>query len=164
MVFSNLLTKNFKLDFDGGIQKFEVDSFLIGNIQGETIWSSEKEQFDVAFSLSRDSIPNMNIIGFVKPFENNRLSLKARLDKFSLQSFEPFVKDYFSGIKGDCNGILSVTGTLLKPNITGDVHVSNGKFKFKFLNTSYTFNDHIHFYTSAIRFNEIALIDTLRNK
>ena len=164
IVFSNLLSKNFKLDFDGGIQDFKVDSFLIGNINGQTEWSSVKEQFDVAFTLSRDSIPNMDIKGFVKPYENNRLGLTAKLDNFSLQSFEPFIKDYFSDIKGDCNGTLAITGTLLKPDIRGNIHVGNGGFKFNFLNTRYTFSDDIHFDTSSIRFDQTTLFDTTGSK
>ena len=163
IIFSNLLTKNFKLDFDGSINQLALDSFLIGNISGQTEWSSIKEQFDVGFSLSRDSIPNMEIKGFVKPYENNRLGLTAKLDNFNLQSFEPFIKDYFSSIKGECNGTLKIDGTLLKPNIIGDIYIGNGKFRFNFLNTTYSFSDNIHFDTSSIRFDETKLVDTIGN-
>ena len=163
-VFSNLLTKNFKLDFDGGIVGLKLDKFLIGDIFGQMDWSSEKEQFDVDFVLKRDSIPNLDIKGNIKPFENNRLALIATLDRFNLQVFEPFIKDNFSGIWGACTGKLNIGGTLFRPNLTGDVHVEKGKFKFNFLNTSYTFNDNVRFDTSSIHVSNVALADTFGNR
>jgi len=162
-VFSNLLSKNFKFDFDGGIDKFGIDKFLIGNVSGKMDWKTEQERFDVDFLLKRDSIPNLDIKGYVKPFENNRLALTANLDKFNIQSFEVFVKDYFSNLNGTCSGILNIDGTLLKPNLRGTVRVSDGKFKINYLNTSYSFSDDVVFDTSAIRFDKTTLVDTNGN-
>ncbi len=163
-VFSDLLSKNFKLDFDGSVQKFELDGFLIGNISGGMDWKPTEERFDVRYVLKRDTLPSMFVTGYIKPFENNRMALNAHLDRFNLQSFEPFVKDYFSKINGDCTGDLLISGTLLKPNVTGKVHVGNGKFKINFLKTSYSFSHDFLFDSSSIRFSQATLVDTNGNK
>ena len=160
-ILSNIFSKNYKLEFNGRIKDFKYDNFLIGNLSGNMDWKSDKEIFDVDFLLKRDSIPNLQIKGIVKPNENNKIELKAKLDKFNLQSFEPFVVDYFSTIWGACSGDLNITGTLLKPIVTGKVNVDQGKFKFNFLNTKYSFSDEVLFDTSAIRFSKLSLKDTL---
>lgn len=162
-VFSNIYSKNYKLEFNGGVNNFKYDNFLIGNLSGDMDWQAEKEIFDVDFLLKRDSIPNLEIKGTVKPAENNKLALTAKLDKFNLQSFEPFVIDNFSNIWGACSGKLGITGTLTRPTVTGKVHVDQGKFKFNFLNTKYTFSDDVMFDSSAIRFSNLSLSDTLGN-
>lgn len=163
VVFSNLMSKNLKLDFDGGIQQLKVNNFLIGNILGQTDWRQEKEQFDVDFTLSRDSVKNLTIKGYVKPFENNRWSLTARLDKFDLQTLEPFTEDIMSHLEGGCSGDLDIKGTMLHPDVTGKIHVQDGKFRLNFLNTSYMFTDDVTFDTSQIRVDEMALVDTNGN-
>ena len=163
-MFSDLMSKNFKLDFDGSVQNVKLDGLLIGNISGGMEWEPEDERFDVRYVLKRDTIPSMYLSGYIKPFDNNRLALNAHLDKFNLQSFEPFVKDYFSKINGDCTGELLISGTLLKPNVTGKVHVANGKFKINFLKTSYSFSHDFLFDSSSIRFSQAALVDTNGNK
>jgi hypothetical protein len=162
-VFSNILSKNYKLEFNGGVNNFKYDNFLIGNLLGDMDWQSEKQIFDVNFLLKRDSIPNLEIIGIVKPAENNKLELKAKLDKFNLQSFEPFVIDNFSNIWGACSGNLDITGTLLRPTVTGKVHVDKGSFVFNYLNAKYNFTDDVLFDSSAIRFSKVSLLDTLGN-
>ena len=164
LVFGNLLSKNFKVDFDGDVYQLKVNKFLIGNILGQTDWIAEKEQFDVGFALSRDSVRTLYLTGFVKPFENNRLDIKANLDQFDLQAFEPFIGNYFSNLRGASTGSLSITGTLLNPNLVGKVHVEEGKFRFNFLKTSYSFSHDVTFDTSAIHFKELVLSDTNGNK
>lgn len=160
LVFANLLSKNFKVDFDGGIQKLKVNNFLIGDVLGKTDWESEKQQFDVGFSLQRDSVKSLFLTGYVKPFENNRLNLEVDLDQFYLQAFEPFIGTYFSNLYGTGTGKLNITGTLLSPNLVGKVNVKEGKFRFNFLKTSYAFSHDVTFDTSAIHFKDLVLADT----
>jgi hypothetical protein len=160
-VFANVLSDNFKLDFDGGLTKFKVDKFLVGDIWGQTDWNAEKEQFDLDFTLTRDSVKNLDVQGFVKPFENNRLDLAAHLNQFKLKTLEPFVKDFVSDLRGGCDGDLKITGTLLQPNVTGKLRVDDGRFRFNYLNCSYLFSDVVTFDTAAIHLNRVTLKDTL---
>lgn len=140
------------------------DEVLIGNVAGYSEWDRRKGVVDVNLGITRDDKKVVNVTGTFNPDGgDNQLNLLAALEDAPVKLVEPFLKVIMSDMGGTMEGRIRVLGKLSAPLLKGVASVSNGRFKFNYLNTVYTFSDRVYFSETGITFRSLKLKDIYGN-
>ncbi len=136
----------FKIKYDERNSGLKVESNILytGNVGT-----------NIPFSLTGDVLLAGN-----KPEFDLKLSLKS----LNLKMFNPFVKDFMSGLSGFATGEALIRGNAEKPVITGKLQFLRTQLKINYLNVPYSFADVVTIDTGAFIFNKITLFDSLGHK
>lgn len=92
--------------------------------------------------------------------EQQALKLNYIFNKLQVSPIEPFLPETLSDLEAEISGNLSMSGTITKPEINGNLELDNGRLKINELNTEYTFNGDLKvepdliYATSAYAFDE----------
>lgn len=147
------------------IHQLKVNDFLVGNITGNNVWDSESKIFNVEFSIDRLNKKIVNCEGIYNPSNKiSPLSISAKLENAYLKIIEPFIDQIFSNIEGSISGEYSLTGTLQKPLLKGEGEIEDAQLMVNYLKTTYQLKGIIGLRQDAIYFEDIELIDALKNK
>jgi hypothetical protein len=92
------------------------------------------------------------------------LDLTLALKNLNLNMVGPFVSSFMSGIHGRLSGNAKISGTTEKPVITGKLDLMRTEFKINYLNVPYSLSDAVTLDTNEIRFNNVAIFDSLGHK
>jgi len=156
---------NIFLDSQLNIEELVINKFLIGDIEGKATWDNSIQKLNINYNINRFNEQILTLIGTYDP--NNKtsaLNINIDLNDTDLQILEPFIKDDLSNLGGKAKGELFLTGNLNAPILKGEVNVINGKFKYNYLNTTYTFNDKIYFLANEIGVRNLQVLDDNGNK
>jgi hypothetical protein len=147
------------------VNAFYLDSLLIGDIHGSSDWEHQQHRLQVSLDVEREQKRVLTVSGFVYPQEQEQqLSLLAVMDDAQVKMVEPFLQDLFHNMSGTVDGRINVLGRLDAPVLKGAANVTNGRFTFTYLNTTYTFNDRILFTENSIAFQNVRLRDIYGNQ
>lgn len=101
------------------------------------------------------------------------LDFNLDMNGIDISLVNAFTKGVLSRVEGGVNGDLSISGSLKKPVVTGNVSLKNTACKIDYLNTYYRINPDntqniasshkIIFSENKIEFDDIILVDTLNN-
>lgn len=150
----------FMLNSDLGIADFGLNEFLIGDIVGSTDWDATWKRLNVDLNVLRDSVNIIAVVGDYVPLDTvNQLDIKADFNQANLQLLNPFLGFVFSDIGGVADGSIVLTGDFSNPVLNGFASITEGKFKFDYLGTNYSFDGRMTFDNEAINFEEIRLKD-----
>lgn len=156
---------NFLIESHIKVNKFMVNKFEIGNIEGFTEWEKEERKLKVDYKLRRDNKKIIDITGFYNAEDDeNQLDLLASFDQANLNIAEPFIDDIFSNLEGKATGRFNISGTLKYPILKGKGDIKDGKFKINYLNTTYTFDGSINFSENEIGVRDLIVLDDQKNK
>ena len=146
------------------VDSLKFDNILIGNVTGSSDWDNTKSRLGVNLDVMNSQQRVLTVTGTIAPREPERqLDLTAVLDSAPVKIAEPLLATLFDNMRGTAVGRLRLTGPLSAPNLVGDVDVSNGRFKFIYLGTTYRFTDRISFREDRIMFRDVALRDVFGN-
>ncbi|MBK0403718.1 translocation/assembly module TamB [Adhaeribacter sp. BT258] len=146
------------------VDSLYFDEILIGNVAGESDWDRRQSRLQVNLGVSRDARKVLNVTGTYNPYGGNQqLNLLAAMEDAPVKIVEPFLKDILSDMDGTMEGRIRILGKLSGPILKGVANVSNGRFKFGYLNTVYTFSDRVYFAENGIMFRGIKLRDIFGN-
>ena len=152
--------KNIYIDSQLSVEELVIDKFLIGDIDGKAIWDNYVQKLKINYGITRFNDEILTLSGTYDPNDKiNAFDLHIELNDTDLQILEPFIKDDLSKISGKAKGSLALSGTLNTPLLKGEVNISNGKFKYNYLNTNYSFNDKIYFFENEIGVRNLNLYD-----
>ena len=147
------------------IHDLKVDNFLIGNVTGNNIWDFDEKKFMVEFIIDRLDKEIVNCSGYYDPnSKTSPLQITAKLEKANLKIIEPFIDQIFSNMDGTISGTYSITGTLPQPILKGEGQIADGQLTVNYLKTTYQIKGTIGLRPQAIYFENIELIDQLKNK
>ncbi|MFD2034704.1 translocation/assembly module TamB domain-containing protein [Belliella marina] len=142
------------------ISDFEINNFLVGNIDASTYLSDDK--INLELNNLREGKKVIGLNGFLNN-KNEELSLRAELREANLSVLEPFLSDYLTQMGGTISGDLSIQGSLSAPNVIGNGRVNGGTLKINYLNTFYTVDGNLVFGSNEISFRELTLKDVNGN-
>ncbi|MBC5774877.1 translocation/assembly module TamB domain-containing protein [Pontibacter sp. KCTC 32443] len=152
------------LNITARVDSFHLDDFLIGNIDGTANWNNTLKQMVVDVGIDRNNKKVLTVTGNYNPnATEDQLDLLAVMDQAQLKMVEPLIKPILSDLEGDMEGRVRILGRLGAPILKGSVMVSNGQFKFDYLNTTYHFNDRVYLGPNSISFRNAQLKDLFGN-
>ncbi len=142
------------------IKTLVLDDFLIGNIAGTSHWNKSTKKFDIRMNVEKDAIKNITVEGSYNPEKNKSpLDLNVNFEDADLKIIEPFFKFMFSSLEGKTNGRFNISGTPLKPEITGSGNIEHGQAKINYLNTMYDLDGRYSFGYNKISFQNLTITD-----
>jgi len=115
-------------------------------------------------SLERNGKKTVEMEGFYDPAKENPLAVNAKLENTNIKIIEPFMRGIFSQMDGELTGNYTITGTFLKPVISGDGKIQSAQLTIDYLKTKYYFSGSLGFSPKEIIFKDFILTDELRNK
>ncbi|MBN2812931.1 MAG: translocation/assembly module TamB [Bacteroidales bacterium] len=141
------------------IDSLAVNREMLGNTQISSEWDDKRKALLVdAFAL-RDKLKTFNIRGEYIPAEQGRLSFNLEMEKFRLNVFNPYVRGIFSDLRGIASGKASLTGTIAKPVLNGEISLQKTSLLVNYLKTRYSFSDNIQVENNNILFRDISIYD-----
>ncbi|MEO5683965.1 MAG: translocation/assembly module TamB domain-containing protein [Chitinophagaceae bacterium] len=102
---------------------------------------------------------------YVKPDNNSSFDLTADIRQLQLNTLEGATNKAIQDASGVVTGKLSVTGTLDKPLVNGDINFNKARFNLGMLNSYFTIDqEKIAFNEEGIRFDTFTILDSSNNK
>ena len=138
---------------------------LIGQVKGMGTWDDRLGRLGVDLDVARAGQSVLTVGGYLAPGSaEQQLNLTGTLNDAPVVLAQPFLGSLMRDLGGTGRGSLWLTGKFAAPNLVGAVDVSNGRFTFGYLGTTYTFADRISFTLNDISFHNIKLRDPLGNQ
>lgn len=146
--------------------KFRINENLIGKGNLQSIWNTANQSLKLDGKFYRDHIPTILFGGYYYPNrKDENLDLTLELYQTELSMFDAYTKEFLSGFKGKANANVSLTGTLKKPNLQGEITLTGTEFKVIYLNTTYRTNlCKINIAPDMISFDNVEFLDEKNNK
>ena len=150
---------------DLNIEKLGMNDDLIGDAVINSSWDNPNKAINLNVSIIDQLRQTLNIDGsYYTARKQDNLDFNIKLDSLRIGILGPFLAGAVTRMKGFAQGDVSVTGSLKRPVIEGQVHVIDGGCKVGYLNTYYTFEPTIHIDSKEIALKDLVLVDTLGNK
>lgn len=158
-------SENLTFNTDFFINQFEMNGQVLGDVKLLSSYDNLSEIVDINLVANRGKLQTLVVTGDYYPTNEGKLDLLCNLDKLRLEFAAPFVKKIFATLHGNASGEASITGTLKRPLVNGEIKLQNTKFGIGYLNTKYNFTSDIDVAISNnnILLNNIELYDSLGN-
>jgi hypothetical protein len=145
-----------------------VDSLMINNeILGTSgitsSWDDKRKVVNVEAYTMRDNLKTLDINGTYAPAGEGRIEFDLVLDKLRLNIFNPYLSKIFSDLRGMVSGKASLTGSISKPLLNGQVNMQKSAFTVNYLKTRYNFSEKIRIENNNIYFDKVRLFDPKGN-
>ncbi|MCD4770711.1 MAG: translocation/assembly module TamB, partial [Bacteroidales bacterium] len=99
-----------------------------------------------------------------KPAAGNR-TINAEFTEMPINTFQPFVRDYLSEIRGDISGYFNISSDKDIENYSGELIINDANFRINTLNLKYRIpDDKILFSGKKMIFNNSRVLDSLNNE
>ncbi len=152
--------RSLNLQSEMKIEEMVLEKFLVGDVEGKTYWDNQDKRVHVDYQIFRQDIPTLNLTGtYNHADKESPLDMKARLSQAHIDLLEPFLQGLFDRLAGTATGELSISGKPAGPIVSGNLMVNGGSFRYKYLNTTYHFDDRIYFTENEIGFRNLRLYD-----
>ena len=152
-------SNNLTFNTDFFINQFGMNGQILGEVKLLSSYNSISEIVEINMVANRGTLETLKITGDYYPKEKGKLDLTCNLDKLRLEFAAPFVKSIFANLRGDASGTATITGTLKKPNISGEFKLFKTKFGIDYLNTTYLFTSDLNIKNNYLLFNNLELIN-----
>ena len=147
-----------------GIKDFGLDGVAYGDAEIVSRWNNQQSAIDLEVGLVHDDHKVLNVLGsYYTKKKNDNLDFTLDLDGLDLGILSPFLNGVVHRMQGACTGHATVKGSTDKPDIQGQLKVTDGGCKVDFLNTFYTFSPTITLTEGKITLSNFSLVDTLGN-
>ncbi|MDZ7604207.1 MAG: translocation/assembly module TamB domain-containing protein [Cyclobacteriaceae bacterium] len=101
------------------VHEIKIQNKYLGNLHAEARSENQSTAFSV---LLKNDLNSIEANGFLANKQDEKsLSMIALYDIDDVSSFQPFLEEYISNLKGKINGRLSVSGSLDKPRFLGNI-------------------------------------------
>ena len=135
---------------------------------GDIVLRANNQDANV-YDISMDITGNENDIAVRGKYRSkeggSELDLKFDFNKMNLASIEPFTFGSVQRLSGNMSGELTMTGTIKKPSVAGNLKFTNTTCNPKILGSCLRVNDgQIMFDGKGVHFGSFELLDTLGNK
>ncbi|KQS31500.1 translocation/assembly module TamB domain-containing protein [Dyadobacter sp. Leaf189] len=149
------------LDASFNIESLGYAQYEFGNLSGTGDWDQITSELQIDAQLSKNARRVFNLVGSYRPkLTDNTLDLKAIFNHIDFKALEPFAEGLVSDIGGRAQGTVLIKGKVDAPVLSGSLMVEQGRMKFDYLQSVFTFNDKINFTESEITVNNMVVTDT----
>jgi hypothetical protein len=148
--------------------RMNIDSLMINNeILGTSSiassWDDKRKVVNVEAYTMRENLKTLEIKGTYAPAGEGRIEFDLVLDKLRLNIFNPYVSRIFSDLRGMASGKASLSGTISKPLLNGQVNLQKSAFTVNYLKTRYNFTEKIRIENNNIYFDQVRIFDPKGN-
>lgn len=157
-IYSNpLFTSILKID------SLMINNEILGTTEMNSSWDDNRKAILLdAFAL-RDNLKTINLKGEYLPAGEGKLAFELQLEKLRLHLFNPYVKSIFTDLRGIASGKASLTGSLSRPILNGELNLQKTSFTVNYLQTRYNFSEKIQIENNNIYFDDIRIYDPKGN-
>ena len=149
---------------DLSINQLGMDGELIGDVDISSSWDSENNAVDMNVGIRDDERQVLNVAGYYYTArKNDNLDFVIELNDLGLNILTPILSGVVDRMQGNADGLVTVKGSLKKPELDGRIKVTDGGCKVDYLKTFYTFEPTILIDSRAISLDDLVLVDTLGN-
>lgn len=170
---NGILNGNFKLSdvwtttnyiSDLTINNFYVDNQALGNVLIKSSWEVEKQAASIDVSIISEEmgnkLQNLKLFGYYYPYSDaNNFDLNISANKLKTALFQFLLSSFSSKLDGTVTGELKLEGKVAQPILKGKALANIKELKIDFTNTSYSFDDYIHFDNGIIWLKNVKLKD-----
>ena len=155
------LLKSPGIDAQLGIDSLILNKILVGNVKIQSDLGSDRKQADVKINVHNHGIETVNVAGNYQIGHgiDDNLDFDINMNNTEGVIFEPFINDLVSNIKGNISTNLKLTGSPSKPQLNGNIILSNTGVTVNYLKTSYKVVDTLSVNNSIININKMELKD-----
>ncbi len=182
----DFVTKGYGVDFDGFIDgdlrfsgisdRFTIfsdlrikDVFLndkeVGNINLMANWDALKSSVYVDAGVeNNDDKILIELTGNYNALrDGDNLRFTLFINDFNVDVISPFVSSLLSDIKGDLNGVVTLSGTFAEPVFNGGIGFNNAGCRINYLNNYYTFSHVVNLSRNMIDIKDMKFTDINNN-
>lgn len=145
-----------------GIDSIRLNNEAIGKLGIRSAWSNERQGIALGATLEQSDSITSQIRGYYLP-KQDKLSMKADLNKLQLKWLQPMTKDYLFGLAGSLGLQLSAEGALMAPTLSGLLSFENANIGVKKTNVQYRISDTIHIKPDSVLFSNFQIYDNENN-
>ena len=144
-----------------GIDSLTLNKTLVGNVKIESNLGNDRKEANIKLNIHNRGLETMNIAGIYQLGDNSddNLDFNVKMNQTEAIIFEPFIKDLVSNIKGTISSDLKLTGPPSKPQLNGNIILSNTGVTVNYLRTPYTVTDTLRVANSVVNIKHMVLRD-----
>ena len=159
-IFRQSSDEAFKFDGAFLLTNLSYNELNVGEVSGLSEWNPLGKSVYTKIEIERENVNAIQIEGYYYPTNNaDQLDFDITFDETDLKMGESFMRESFSDINGTASGSLKLTGTIVKPKVTGNFKIQNGGVMINYLNTNYSFEGRVNFDPGLIRLSNFDLVD-----
>jgi len=161
----NSLTGVPKMESDLVVKNFSFFNDTLGDAYALATWHSESHVIEIDGHVDRENFKNIRVKGqyIIRP-KDDSIAFDLDIRKFSVQTFNHYLKGVASEARGLLNAELKLSGSAKQPILTGKGNFQKTSFKIDYLNTRYSFADEFVIDDKQVSFKNITLNDEQGNK
>ncbi len=142
-----------------------VNDETVGDAVVESSWDNKNKAVDLNVDIFNDKKKMLDVTGsYYTAKETDNLDFAVEMDSLRLAALSPLLTGIVSRLQGYGDGYATITGSIQEPVVEGKLNIIDGGCKIQYLQTYYTFSPTILIDSKTIRFEDMALCDTLGNK
>jgi hypothetical protein len=145
------------------VDSLMINNEMLGNAEISSRWDDDRKAVDMQAHAMRDNLKTISIEGEYLPTNQGKLNFNMSLDKLRLNIFNPYVSVIFSDLRGIASGKASLTGTLSRPLLNGELNLQKTTFTVNYLRTRYNFTEKVQIENNNIYFKDIRIFDPKGN-
>jgi len=148
--------------------QMNIDSLIVNNEMLGTSgincsWDDRRKLVNVEAYTMRDNLKTLDINGTYAPAGEGRFNLELALNKLRLNIFNPYVSGIFSDLKGMASGKATLTGSISRPLLNGQLNLQKSAFTVNYLKTRYNFTEKVQIENNNILFDKVRVFDAKGN-
>ncbi|TCK69162.1 uncharacterized protein DUF490 [Winogradskyella wandonensis] len=148
---------------DVEIEQFTVNQYNLGNLKAIVKGDNSLTKYNVDIELQNTNIKTLDVNGFVDINKRRpNIDVNVNFDDFLIDPLNPLGEGVISNIRGLVSGRANVSGSLKKPNITGELLLDKAGLSIPYLNVdlSFDFDSRVELKNQQFIFDDVALTDT----
>lgn len=137
----------------------------IGDVRLEADFDQVSELVNVRLETTRAGNKTLIANGtYNAAAQTDKLAVIAKLNQSELMLFQPLLGKLVSGLSGTVSADLSVSGSILAPEINGTCYLHGAGFTVNYLKTPYRITDQVTLANSTIVLNNLTMTDPKDNR
>ncbi|MDR0799765.1 MAG: translocation/assembly module TamB domain-containing protein [Dysgonamonadaceae bacterium] len=162
-VFAKDLFHTRQLTTNLDVTDFAFNNTIFGHLKLDGLWDDENQGVKMLGTIDQKSDPVCHVNGMIYPVKEE-LSIDFNATRIDISFLRKYVGAIVDNLSGQAAGHIRLFGDLNNPTVEGEVDVTGGRFGIPFLNTYYTFSDHVTCLPDKISISDITLYDDHRNE
>jgi hypothetical protein len=144
------------------IDSLAMNNTLVGDVKIESDLGNDRKQANVKMNINNHGLETVNIAGVYQIGHGtaaDNLDFDVKMNQTEGIIFEPFIYSLVSNIKGNISTNLKLTGPPSKPQLNGNIILSNTGITVNYLKTAYKVSDTLNVANSVVNINHMIIKD-----
>ncbi|SHH53855.1 translocation/assembly module TamB domain-containing protein [Winogradskyella jejuensis] len=145
------------------IEQFNVNQYNLGNLKAVVSGDNSLTKYNVDVELQNTSVKTLNAEGSIDLNKSRpTIDVDIAFDDFLIDPLNPLGEGVISNIRGLVSGEAKVSGSLKKPDISGELLLDKAGLSIPYLNVdlSFDFDSRVELRKQQFIFDNVALTDT----